>query len=652
MQEELRLQENKRILTELENKLNCYLSTGTTLAPASYGPGASAEKVSRDLHGQPHHAREPQQPAGARNLCEYKENRSWTVQREPSQDKPRFYLQAAPVSYSQGVEPLKECRKPPIPSSICNKRTLDAPVSTLSYLSNVKIYHAMDNSRTDPSVDNTHSLKLSTAATRSTREPMLAPRAQQHQSSVLFSLKTPTLVSHDAAHSFTSLNTKLHPMATTLPANTLQPAYTRSVLRPAVSSHNHNSLNPNGHSHNYNISSHSYNNQKLETIAGVCKDDGNSGTPTQKPSPVDDYNRRKSELDALVQRFEARKKSEVVGLPERSVSYSRNLDTSVGRGATCVVVPVPRINLQESLTEVSLGRSRYERQPSTVTEVRRTDGERSVDDKYAGEYSKSSCRTIALHSETGKTIRGSAEKIPITRERSRTIERYLRRKSSAYQLDEQSVQLEPKQEPANRKLSVDIDTTLRCRCLNTDSRIYTQNTTSVSKASNESDPRIEQSKVDKYPPRRLRSEAQDREYREIFNIKAYEEKENQPAYKRNLSRHIIEHKEVDKPSQQRLNRTLSTFTNQTFAGLEGSENSTSTRYATDDRLGLAQQKSNSSSQLLRDEQFLESLANLLVDKIGLKVQQQTATRKPSVEAYKPTRDLPARRELLSTSKFR
>lgn len=373
-----------------------------------------------------------------------------------------------------------------------------------------------------------------------------------------------------------------------------------------------------------------------------------------------------------MQRFEARKKSEVVAVvPERSVSHARNVGSAVSRGVSTVGVPVPRINLQESLTEVSHGRSRLERQASTVTEARRADFDRSVDDRHNCEPSKSSCRTIALHSETGKTIRGSAERIPITRERSRTIERYLRRKSSTYQLDERSVELAPKPEPANRKLSVDVDTTLRCRCLNTDSRGHAQNKTMVPRGSKESDSCIEQSKVDIYPPRRQRSEAQDREYREIFNIKAYEEKENQPAYNRslsrqvieqkenqpsynrNLSRQLLESKEAEKPSQQRLNRTMSTFTNQTFEGLEGSENSTYTRYVTDDRLGLAQQKTNSSSQLLRDEQFLESLANLLVDKIGFKVQQQTATRKPpAAEAYKPTRELPARRELLSTSKFR
>lgn len=635
MQEELRLQENKRILAELENKLNCYLSTGTTLAPPVSGQGASAEKLNRDLHGQPVTIRHPHDIHSSHSLSQYQSDCAWTATRAQSRDiwreQPQQHCNKdfAAHSMTQNSK-YRDQLQTSMQTSLSKKDLPQIVADPHPYLGDRDKLRPSPQQRyaTAPSVDLPNSLKLGTIPTSNSREfiPTFGVVKPQ-QTGVLFSLKTPAHPRQDTNPSFNSLNTRVVPMSRTptyfQTHQNIQPTLTRSVLRPAVG--------------------------KQE--GQVAADPDTVKNTVNKPTAADDYNRRKSELDALVQRFEARKKSEVVSvsLPGRSTSVNLRFEkpSLIQNMASS---PVPRINLQDSLTEVSHNHLRQERKASTISEMRRNDRQQSVDDRRMGEHSKSSCRTIALNSDTSKTVRESAERIPITRERSRTIDRYLRRKSSTYQLNERSVKTEISEEGPSRQLSVDNQNSLNCRCMNTSSRVLERKAERVFEDNKNSGTQPENTKINKYPPRRLNSEAQDREYREIFNIKAFSDKENQPTQNRQASRLRIE--ESEKPQAHRLNRTMSSLTNQTFAGLEGSENTTYSRFATDDRLSSAQQKPNS-SQLLRDEQFLESLANLLVEKINLKVQQQTVVgRKATVEPHKPTRELPARRELLSTSKFR
>ena len=570
MEEEQRLRENKRILTELENKLNSYLSTGSVLAPPSHNVGASAEKVSKDFSGIPTRSKGTVQPSPSNLHHQYVEDCSnW-----PKMDLEQFgstahFSNLQPQGGSL-ADPARRASRELVSFGLPTKKSLEqfryAPTCSSHHM---PTGHLHERSRQAPSVEAGHVFKLNTTAKY--------PIVEQCSHEAKFKPSLPNRLQVRPG----LLDVDRKPDAALKYGFASQVTPTRAVLRPPPP-------------------------KQQETDSQ--KVTGN------KISPIDDYNKRKAELDELVKRFEQRKQSEI--FQDRSIS--RGKVESYSREPSKTSTPVPRINIGER----NLDKSQAVRERegiSNLSELRRA-GQRepSLGDR-SSDLSKSSMRTIQVKPDLNTTVRDIPARVPIHRERSQTIERYLRRKSVYSPLGQNDSRANLNTQLEASKTASGLETTART--------IYLQDKTSAHNNKNHQEEHTTKQALNEsldfkdLSPRRLRSAAQDREYKEIFKInpqsKESENKENDPHRSRQLA--LTHGSGSAARADRKLVRTFSTCNNSTMVGIEGLESSTFTKQSFDER---SMHKTASSSQLLTDERFLESLANLLVDKIGLKIQQQ------------------------------
>jgi hypothetical protein len=600
MEDEMRLRENKRILNELENRLNSYLSTGSALAPPSAGLATSAEKLSRDLRGSPPEPAVQFANTEAR-LNQYMETcQGWAKHRDYLEGESAAYFEKPKTSPST-YDPIRKNSQDHNSSSMANKRTPDSSIHISSYLSNVKHYNM---ARPAPSVEIAPTFKLNITERRPLREiqqPTIVTPAQGSKTGLMFNVKMPITERSNIPKTEWHIAQKLDLSSHSNYGSQLTP--TRTVLRPAV----------------------------VKTEPDVSKP-----VPMQ-PSPADDYCRRKSELDELVKRFEERKQSEI--LQQQSLPRSRS--GVYMKDAENLYNPVPRINLREQSIQVE----RIQATPEVRSKLARRPDASNYVDLGAADPAKISGRTITHKpAEIAQNFRDSGSKIAISRERSRTIERYLRRKSSIVSYDNTAP--EPVPEPAQKS---DYN---RSASVATVEKFNRHNTTAKENYSRA----IENKSIDRKDEiykkpvpndayngydRKARSVAQDREYREIFNIQIDHlspEKENQPTLN-HISRERKPYQESTETHPDRKpSRIRSSYNNYAMADIEELGGSTFFKQTNDEREHLVH-KHASMSHILKDEQFLESLANLLVDKIGMKVQQTSGVSNPAAKKthYEPRR---------------